>query len=56
MVGARSDQNAEPLAGESDVKMAPIFAKSYDFEGLFSQLYVGHVGARSEQVSESFSW
>jgi hypothetical protein len=35
MVGARSDQVSESLSWcESDFKMAPIFAKSYEFEGL----------------------
>jgi hypothetical protein len=32
-------------------KMAQIFAKSYDFEGLFNQLAMG--GDRSDQVSKS---
>jgi hypothetical protein len=30
------------VAGERDVKMVAISAKSYDFEGLSSQFYVGH--------------
>jgi hypothetical protein len=35
MVGAGSDQVSESLSWcESDFKMAPIFAQSYDFEGL----------------------